>query len=403
MFPHYAINELGVEALSYVVLDIDEKSEQKANRVENAAYAGKVSYCYRVRKMIFPSGKEITYMQQYMEEMWTHTFKKGPIEDPDYRPWPGPGDDNYMCVIHYMDALNEDLIYSKIRTNHHIVDYGFPNMWRRVDGDTDYIVDLNPEPGLDPEKPPRITEIMGVIEYDINRRALNVYDQDGDNWAMDWQMPDTLSIYHMENSPCTWMVTQDDSFSRVPTGKIGANTSGFTIPEIRATTTMSPSPGAIPPGADEGYYFREPYRGHPKIKIDAPCGREPFADYTVSCYTGYQYYGDSNIWYMGTAKKSLSFMQANYSPLFGKSGETEAKVVRYDDRIIARVGMNHAHKYGLAAPEYFKDAGDSFAWAEWDLVEPPLGQEAFVWANFDVDEALGIEDVTDVWPMGKIT
>ena len=399
VFPHYDKDDV----LSYVILDIDEKSEQKANRIEGAAYADKVSYCYRVRKMVFPSGKEITYMQQYMEEMWTTTFVTTPPEDPNYRNWPGTGDDNFFCVIHYMDELNEDVIYSKIRTNHYVVDYGFQYDWRRVDGDTDYIVDLHPEPGLDPTAPLRITEIMGTIAYDVTRQALNVYDSDGDNWAMDWGMPNTLSIYHQENSPCTWMVTQDDSFSRVPLGYIGANTSGFTIPEIEATTTMSPSPGAIPPGVDEGYYFREPYRGNPRLKIDAPCGREPFADYTATCHTGYGYYGESNTWYMATAKKSLSFMQCNFSPLFSKAREAQAKVVRYDDRIIARVGMDHVHKYGLAAPEYFKLASGSFVWAEWDFDPPPVGQEAFIWADFDLDAALGMEDVKDIWPMGKIT
>jgi hypothetical protein len=402
VFPHYDKEDV----LSYVILDIDEVSVQKANRVELAAFAGKVSFCYRVRKMIFPSTKEITYMQQYMEDMWTSGFDPTLLpEEPGYKDWPGTGyvDGNFFCVIHYMNELNEDLIYSKIRTEKIVVDYGFPNDWYRVDGDTDYIVELNPEPiEGDPEAEPRVTEIMGVIAYDTTRRALNVYDQDGDGWAMDWSMSNTLSIYHNENSPCTWMITEGDSSSRVPTGYVGANTTGFTIPEIEATTTMSPSPGAIPPGPDEGYYFREAYRGHPQIKMDAPCGREPFENYAATCHTGYGYYGESNTWYLATAKKDLSFMQCNFSPLFGKAAETEAKIVRYDDRIIARVGINHTHKYGLAAPEYFKPAPNIFTWNEWDHVEPPEGQEAFVWSNFDLDEALGIEDVTDVWPMGKI-
>jgi len=354
--------------------------------------------------MIFPSEKEITYMQQYMQDRWTTAFSTD-IYDPDYKPWPGTGDENYFCVIHYMDELNEDVIYSKIRTDKYVVDYGFQYDWYSVNGDIDYIADLNPNPSeFDVGAEPQIIEVLGTILRVDHPASLNVYDRDGDNWAHDDRLPDTRWIYNTEFSPCTAMVAQDDSYSRVPAGHTGANTTGFTLPEIVATTTMTISPGPLGPPYDplDGVYERPAYRSFPKQIVDYPTGRPPFDDYTVSCNTGYTYYGESGCWYFGTGKLAKSLMRCNITPLFGKPAETRAKVIRYDDRIIAYVGIDHVHKYGLNPPEYFKPEGEGWSWAEWDANPPPAGQEQMFWTNFDLDEAVGIEEIMDIWPMGKI-
>lgn len=221
---------------------------------------------------------------------------------------------------------------------------------------------------------------------------------------MDPRLPNTFWIYNTEFSPCTAMVVQDDSYSRVPAGMTGANTTGFALPENVAVTTMTISPGPIGPPYDpkDGAYVRPAYRSYPEQIVDYPTGRPPFTDYTVSCNTGYTYYGDSNCWYFGSGKLAKSFMRCNISPLFSKTGEVRAKVIRYDDRIVAYVGLDHESKFGLAAPEYFKPEGSFWPWSEWLLLDPPEGQEQFIWTNFDLDEAIGIEDIIDIWPMGKI-
>jgi len=400
VFPHYDKDD----NLTYLTLDIDEQTYQKGNRDLGTTAPSEDCWCYRVRKLIFPSGKEITYMQQYMEDRWTTTFSTD-IDAPNYRPWPGTANENFFCVIHWLDELNEDIVYSKIHTDKIVVDYNLPGLpydWYRVDGKTDYIADLNPKVApTDVDAEPQITETIGTIAYDVNRYALNVYDKDGDNWAHNSGLPDSKWIYNTECSPCTLMVLDD---SRAPPGQVGANTTGFTIPEIVATTTLTFNPGPTGPpyDPDDGCYKRPAYRTFPEKRIDYPTGRPPYADYTVSNHTGYTYYGDSNLWYFGTGKIDRSFLRCNISPLFSKPGETRCKVIRYDDRIVVYVGLDHVHKFGLNAPEYFKPAGSDFAWSEWTLNPPPEGQEQFIWTNFDLDEAVGIEDITDIWPMGKI-
>jgi hypothetical protein len=401
MFPHYDKND----NLKYILLDIDEKTFMKGNRDSGTTLPDEDSYCWRVRKMIFPSGKEITYMQQYMQDRWTTTFSPD-ISDPNYKPWPGTGDENYLCFIHWFDELREDVVYSKVRTDKIVVDYGFPNNWYRIDGDIDYIADLGEKPDdLDPEAPEQIIEIIDTIPYDINNTALNVYDVDGDNWAHDDGLPNTQWIYNVDFSPCTAMVVQDDSYPNVPAGQIGANTTGFTIPENVAGTTMSFTPGPAHPGPydpDDGVYKRPAYRAFPEQRVDYPAWRPFFGDHKVSCFTGYTYYGDSNIWYFGTGKLAKSTQRCNISPLFSKAGEVRCKVVRYDGRILVYVGIEHVNKYGLAAPEYFKPESEAFMWSEWERVLPPEDKKVMIWSNFDLDEAIGIEDITDIWPVGKI-
>lgn len=399
VFPHY--NE--EDELTYLILDIDEKTYQKGNR-GTANLPDEDSFCYRVRKLVFPSGKEVTYMQQYMQDRWTTHFSKD-ILDPNYRPWPGTGDENFYCVIHWLDELREDVVYSKIRTEKIVVDYGFPQLWYRVDGDIDYIADLGPKPSqFDVDAPDQIIEVIGTIAYDISRSAFNVYDIDGDNWAHQDALPNSFWIYNTDFSPCMIMAIQGDEYSNVPTGFVGANTTGFNLPEIVATTTLTFSPGPTGPpyDPDDGLYKRPTYRGNPEQAIDYPCGRAPFADYVVSNHTGYTYYGDSNIWYFGSAKYNRSFMRCNISPLFGKPGETRCKVIRYDGRIVVYIGLDHVHQAGLNPPTYFKPEGSTFAWSEWTPNPPPEDQEQFIWANFDLDEAVGIEDINDIWPLGKI-
>lgn len=405
LFPHY--NDQDV--LSYITLAVDEKTYQRGNRLHGVGdfeYADREDYCYRYRKLIFPSGKEVVIMQQYVEERWTTTFPSNP-QAPGWRPWPGDGLSSFFCVIHYLDELREDIVYSRITTEKHVVDYGFPNLWYRVDGNIDYIIDLDKDDELNADGNPRIEEIIGTIEFDPNnpdltQSALNVYDIDGDEWEQNWRYPDSTAIYNTEFSPCVVFVIQNDEYSRVPPGMIGANTSGFTLPENYVVTALSRSPEPLNPEPEDGRYDRQPYRGYPEQPMDHPAGRPFIDDYTVSCYTGYTYSGDQSIWYHGTALSPYSYQRCNIAPLFGKGEEVGCKVLRYEDRIIVRVGINHLHKYGYNAPEYFKPAGSSFSWSEWTFNKPPEDKEVFIWSNFDLDEVLGIEDIRDIWPMGKI-
>lgn len=423
VFPHYATNNVGVEELTYLTLDINEYQVQKGNPAWAGGadlYPDKVSYCWRIRKLIFPSEKELVYMQQYMVGART-ALPWDVDQNPNEYSMPGTGEESFYCVIHYMDEVLEDLVYSKIVTMKRR--WEFDNRaWYRTNGDITYMMDLYPK--TDPantETPDQIIEELYVIPED------NDYSNDGDlaallalnipephfsppppltpgEWVDDESiiafpsgLPDSTWIYAMDNTPCTFLV-QEDSRYGWPAGYVSANTSGHTVPDVGATELFSPDKH----GDADGNYVRPQYRVFPEASLDAPFNRQAFDDYEVSAYTGYQYYGDSNIWYFGTGKKALSFMNTNIMPMFGKPGETECKVLRYDGRIVMRLGIDHVHKVGILPPPGLRPAATGFTWGEWTLVYPPEDAEVLLWSNFDLDEALGMSDVRDIWPMGKI-
>lgn len=397
VFPFYNKND----QLTYLTLDVDEYQLQRGD-TGDAGWVDRVSYCWRVRKLIFPSGKEITYMQQYMEEELTKNFVTEPPEHPDYRPWPGTGE-CYFTVIHYLDELAEDIIYSKIRTNKRHWTYQ-STPYYRTNGDIDYIMDLNPDPAIPvPGDPPREVQVLWTLLEDNTETggqpALNAENVTPIDFY--WNLPDSRWIYHMDNTPLTFFLTVDETLG-APAGYVYADTVGVNIPDVEVIAAFGFDYQSFNRQPDDGYYTRPAYRSFPAADVDAPWGRQPYDDYTVSCYTGYTYNGDFNVNYFGTGKKNLSFMNCNISPMFSKSGEVEAKVLRYDDRVICRVGINHVHKVGYLPPPGLRPAGNTFAFGEWTYYEPPEEGKVLLWANFDIDEAIGISDVRDVWPMGKL-
>lgn len=396
MFPHYN----AADVLSYITLDIDEFSEQRGNGGDpndpTDTYPGDVSFCWRVRKMVFPSGKEFTYMQQYMHEQLTALpWDPDDLADPNYRSWPGTGEASFYCVIDYLDELHEDIIFSKIVTEKEHWEFN-STPYYRINGDITWELDLNPKPAPeDVDAPPRVQEVLYTLAKDNTvtggQPALNAEDVSAQDFYPN--LPDTRWVYSMDVTT-TFYVNVDDTFG-APPGMLFADTAGTTIPDIETTMTFL---GA----ADPGTYVRPAYNAHPEAVVDAPWNRQPFEDYTVSAYTGYQYFGESNHWTFGTGKKELSFMNCNIAPMFAKPFEVDAKLVRYDGRIIARVGIRHVHKVGHLPPPGLRPESNPFLWAEWTAYAPPEDAEVLLWANFDIDAAVGISDVRDIWPMGKI-
>jgi hypothetical protein len=401
MFPHYDAND----NLRYLVLDIDEYSYQLGNRTYTTGdpIVEDASFCWRIRKLIFPSGKEVTYMQQYMDrQLSAEPFNPDDTEDPNYRPWPGTGEESFYCVIHWLDELAEDIIYSKIVTMKRHWEYnGQP--YYRTNGDISYILDLNPEPDNIIPGEPRIQEVLWTLPEDNTvaggQPALNTPNKT--SYDFKHGLDDTRWIYAHDVSPCTFfvIVTPDQG---APAGYSYADTAGISIPDVEGTMIFALSAA---PGQNEspiGRWTRSAYRAFPEKVLDAPWNRNPFEDYEVSAYTGYGYYGDSNIWYYGTGKKNLSFMNCNIAPMFSRPYEVDAKVVRYDDRIVVRVGIQHIHKFGYLPPPGLRPVGSGFSYGEWQYYAPPEEGEVLLWSNFDIDAAVGISDVRDIWPMGKI-
>jgi len=385
VFPHYDASD----TLTYLTLVVDEYQKQRTKRAD-LNWADRCSYCWRYRKLVFPSGKEIPYMQQYMKEELTTE----PVIDNDFATAPGTKTENFYCVIHYLDELREDIIYSQIHTNKFHWTFN-SEPYYRTNGDVHYKIDLNPKaaPG---EIDEQVQETLYTIFQDDTiaggQPALNAPNISAEDFY--WSLPDTRWLYQMDVSPCTFFLSVPPSLG-APPGYTYADTVGIITPDVELVM-------AFGFGGENGEYDRPAYRSFPETQLDAPWCRPPFDDYTVACYTGGTYYGDSNIWYFGTGKLPRSFMTCNIAPPFSKLGECDSKVIRYDDRIIVRIGVKHVHKVGYLPPAYLKPAGSVFGFGEWSYYAPPTDGEVLLWSNFDIDEAVGISDVRDVWPMGKI-
>jgi hypothetical protein len=147
----------------------------------------------------------------------------------------------------------------------------------------------------------------------------------------------------------------------------------------------------------DGEYIRGAYRNFPERLTVAPWGRPPNSDHQVACYTGDRFSGDFTLDFYGTGKRDLDFGVCNIAPQFSKPRETDVKVLRYRDRILVRVGIQHVQKVGYRPP-----LGPNFNIEDWRYVVPPEDGEVLLWANFDLEEATGVEGIRDVWPMGKI-
>jgi hypothetical protein len=460
VFPHYSKDD----ALVYVTLEIDEYSLQRGNSgidggedPENPParlpWADQTAFMWRHRKLIWPSGKEVVYMQQYMGEDLTVDFTTDPPANIDRiadlsetsgspRPYPGVVDpvtdklSSFYLAISYMDEVNEDMIYAKIFTQQVMMNY-IPSTGEILDdddenplgewyhfsrGSVEWWLDLNPKKvdpnimiGEPPVEPEPILELLGT-QYD------NADELPGwlpEKYIINHKTP--LYPYRATLPSSNWVYNQDQSPGAYFYTKETFNGSGAYFADVAACHVPTFQLNVIFQYQNtDGDIVRPAIRGNPAARVDAPWGRPASALHQVGCYTGYGYTGgDATGWWLGSPKKAMSFMVGNISPTFSTQLECEAKVVRYGDRIVARVKNLHMPKTSYVPGPNIQGSNlpnSSYPWTEWkpiaqDYPPPELdtveGSESrdlqvLLWANFDLDEATGIVGVSDIWPMGTI-
>lgn len=382
--------------IQFITLDINEYQYQRGPLGQAGYDVNTAAYAWRVRKMLFPSGKEVTYMQQYM---WVH---KGVEFDPEARPlewvmFPGTGE-NFYAVVHYLDEAAETLIYSKHGSISSAGEGGFSQDQFYTDGDSTYLLDaftgvervveqMAFYPRIDPADYPGLIDVASWAD----RRAADV-----PVWTQGISLNQPLlknaeDIYRMELTPFA-LRTRFSAGGASP--NVYAFTWGHSLPRAVGWGT------AFTAATAAGSYL----------------GFIPAANYKASCFAGRDYLGESSAtmdWVerAQAGRSPYCGFTHNISPLFSRRGEVSAKFVEYDGRWVARLQVWHINNTGWQPPPMAsqpRNSSSDYPLSDWTYRTPPdavteFGDSAIhLRSNFDIDEAVGIADVYDVEPFGRV-
>ena len=428
--------------VQFVTLVIDEYQRQRGNDVEgfegtavnpgapfedrifDATAEGRPWYGWRIRRMVFPGGKDFTYMQQYVWQFRSVEF------DPEDRlavfdVFPGTGE-NFYTVIHHMDIPTASLIYSKhgsvmtrlpAETDPPFED---PDSWY-LTGDTTYYLDAElagervfeqiahyPKP-----TPAQVRAYIApgggfqqVINHDL---PVAVYNQSfGGTYRTAVRINEPGDLYDFHTTP---MALRHQA---IITGPSPTEPGTFKFLQMQTIGKSAPLPrngflGGAVASADACYY-----------------NHIPATDYRVSCFSGYDYIGETStsLKWVARAREGLTAYCGfwhNIAPLFSK-GEVDAKFAEFDGRWVARVRIRHLNIAGWAPPDPWQlqfplATPNSEIWqplSEWTFREPSdkvtswtgrddlTGSAVHLVSNFDIDESVGIADVYDIEPFGRI-
>jgi hypothetical protein len=388
---------------------------------------------YRRRKLRFPSGKEVVYLQQYTIVNFAVDF------DPEDAPtgytnyFPGDGE-NFYAVFHYLDLKNEVLIYSKHGTvtynNYDNTDPagdvfkdileatrppnepgGIPNMsWTR--GDSVYLLDafsgaerVQDEfvsyANVDDSPEPRYQYMSLFGSAGKNRELLSGFD-----------------IYPMAVTPYAFL-------SLVGTGNfvyaynVQMMFAGLGFSDVSDASFFDESE-SFENEVRNGFFSYEPVDNYNvSVSTRKPIGGENSVDIFRFDAAGEEYY-----------EQRISGFYHNIAPLFSGDAEARAKLVRYEDRWVARLEIRHINRNGILPPaentqprpfeNYLNQDfnvtapadgnGDSADYKRSCLGIYPVnwlayndnGTAVHLLSNFDLDVAAETSDVIDIAPFGRL-
>jgi hypothetical protein len=388
---------------------------------------------YRRRKLRFPSGKEVVYLQQYTIANFAVDF------DPEDAPtgytnyFPGDGE-NFYAVFHYLDLKNEVLIYSKHGTvtynNYDNTDPagdvfkdileatrppnepgGIPNMsWTR--GDSVYLLDafkgaerVQDEfvsyANVDDSPEPRYQYMSLFGSAGKNRELLSGFD-----------------IYPMAVTPYAFL-------SLVGTGNfvyaynVQMMFAGLGFSDVSDASFFDESE-SFENEVRNGFFSYEPVDNYNvSVSTRKPIGGENSVSIFRFDAAGEEYHG-----------QRISGFYHNIAPLFSGDAEARAKLVRYEDRWVARLEIRHINRNGILPPaentqprpfeNYLNQDfnvtapadgnGDSDDYKQSCIGIYPVnwlayndnGTAVHLLSNFDLDVAAETSDVIDIAPFGRL-
>ena len=391
---------------------------------------------YRRRVLVFPSGKEFVYMQQYLVQNFCVSWT------PDARP-PGfeffPGDgQNFTAIIHEFDERAERVIYGKHTTDTYFnymqtdpLGNTVPWLARGIEptgpdrrkfyytrGDSTYHLDMGSGddrveellasyPGTQDHGWPRYVEEPNQSEY---TRFIKPY-----------------SLYQIGCTPYRYTTTVTYEGSSYIYYRFPQNCS-FSWPDEFADVSR---------GSDrEGGAYDEMFRMTPNTNyyVSVTGMRDLYSQSNQGGAARYQVQG--NFKYGGEAS-GVPFH--NVAPMFSNDDDSRAKFVQYKDRWICRLELREIARGCdiVVEPRSYYDihlnwpadgggplpAPDGTGLAEFLEKDYPYnntcrfldgngsgmksvrksnGTAVHLKANFDLDEATGVDGIIDISPFGKI-
>lgn len=364
--------------IQYVYAEIDEYTYQRWKDV--GADPETESYGYRFRQLRFPSGKLVTYAQQYMQDSETVSD----LGELATYAWPGEySEGSFIRRIAHLDVITEDIIY------HHIEwvslmdssDQFFETV--RGQGTQWLAIDL----GFDDE---RIQETVWEGEetlwaYQQNIKLTGYEHTDSDNrprtthdWPMHVSIETTKGIYCMDQAPMSWWVQDSISSNFYYMRQIFPTPYAFfdDAAGVPDTTTIM-------------------YNG--TDGVDSPFGRPPAENFYASVAPGLSgQTGGDNTYPSWNPLVWGSLQTGNIAPQMANDSNARCKIVRYKDRIVVRI---KTERIPYAIPNPTQDT-----WPEVDAfyLDVPEDLSVVLYTNFDLDEAVGMVDVTDIFPFGRV-
>ncbi len=392
---------------------------------------------YRRRTLVFPSGKEIVYCQQYVLHNFAVDFDLA-IPYPGFSVFPGDGR-NFYAVLHYIDLATETIIFSEHTMKTY---YNYDN--------------LDPMgaviPRLENRWPP---DAEGPSDPNNNpfswTRGDSIYRLDAFTGAD--RVEEVLAEYPgADDDPPRYqpMTAEYSAGRQVKVEFVGdLYPAGHTPYAFYAIAFATGSPGQVPQGP--GYYAYNTQMMFPGLgfsdvstasspgtgdALDDFFSMMPITDFDVTVSTRSDGSGENHPTILrfrnGERYRGQDGSGAYYNvaPMFSHEGEVRAKFVHYDGRWVARLEVRHINRHGIREPDYPTQpraapnlylASDFSTTLPADAVEKEgyfdslagqfarevatFGDEStavHLKANFDLDSAVGISDVYDIEPFGRV-
>jgi hypothetical protein len=401
MFAAYDVDDTVI----YVTAEVDEYTYQQWVRNGPIGPPSTQSHGWRLRKLIFPSGKEIYYTHQYYQDSDSADPEAVRISE-----WPkGDGSgESYLRRIEYMDIVTEDIVYHHLDTRAEFL--GPAQAWAYVEdvGKQWVSIDLSFN-SVDEEGAPLTTRLQQKIwepedpdeETIWARHQIQAADEghvhvdsdnrpNGPNYPNHVKLNQAAGIYNMDQSNQSWWITFDDglySYLRL------VNPTPYAY-------FLDPQNAGTPEGYEIRYNRDEPF--------DAPYGRPPHDNFYASIapglsgiafYDGYVGAGENNY---PIVRPSVwgSLQTCNIAPLMSDDWNSFCQIVKYRDRVVIRKRTVRKFYGARSVPN-----GSDFS--DWDTfldayADMPAELAVTIYTDFDLDEAVGMEGVTDIHPLGRL-
>jgi hypothetical protein len=396
--------------LEYVQLSIDDYQTQSTS-----------GHMWRVRKLVFPSGKEVLTDYQFMEDYlipddlaaFALTYSAPVVEGETQC---------FNSVIHHIDPVAEDVVLT--RTFLFLEDdtpLTYEEPWN-LTMLTEITVDLGT--GDDRVLEP-LTRKGYFIQYSaagVRANTISPPVSAGEPWVLaggtrELRLRTSFLIYNYK-SP------------------VGVQASIFIGDELSIIAIGGTFPddvgwygyGSISPHV----HFFGQYTGGGANQFDPAAyatydiqGMYNAADYSVSVWQPpHRFFerGKDNMWQNRSVfddKIAGAMYTDNVSPLYTDFKYIDTTVTRYKDRVAMRCSMTHdvGRLYNtfleIEAGANGPYATSAEAFQATNYPSPPtdadvvslnarINGNTLLWANFDLDEAAGISDVTDIAPLGRV-